>query len=348
MSLAEVPDKEPDSVGKTFSAERGFLSGIEEKAVISSGVEVRKIQPAEIGESLRLLLLEPGIDGLELNRRVNHFQELAVQENYDLTRQVVLSQNGKLVYASLFVRNAGGTAFLFSSPPAVRKRKDLDFFSLSARVLQGLCQWAFEEGSVLLQLLVEPGDGSRQDLCRRSGLRRLTDLLYLFRLSESKIVELPGVSDAEWLGYRSEHHELFKEIILRTYDGSQDCPELEGLRSMEDTLRGHKAGGRFDPRWWKLLLIGGKAAGVLLLMPLRMKDTMELTYMGVCPEYRQQGLGRYLLGEAIASARLSGARCLTLAVDSRNERADHLYRSFGFQEMLRKVVYYRYAGWGKE
>ncbi len=347
MNPAEVPDRVSDPAGQTFFGARGILSGIGEKALAGSGVEVRRIRPEEIGPSLRLLLLESGIDGPELDRRMKHFQELAGQENYDLTRQVVIARDSRLVYAGLFVPNPGGTAFLFSSPPAAEKSGGVDFISLSAQALDGLCQWAFREGSVLLQLLAEPGDGGRQELCRRSGLRHLTELVYLFRLSEAE-AELPKAPGGQWLGYCREHHELFKETIARTYEGSQDCPELEGLRTMEEVLRGHQAGGRFDPRWWKLLRIEGKAAGVLLLMPLRSGDAMELTYMGVCPEYRQQGWGRCLLAEAVVSARMSGARCLTLAVDRRNERADRLYRSLGFQEMLRRVVYYRYAGWGKE
>ncbi len=63
MNPAEVPDRVSDPAGQTFPGARGMLSGIGEKALAGSGVEVRRIRPEEIGPSLRLLLLESGIEG---------------------------------------------------------------------------------------------------------------------------------------------------------------------------------------------------------------------------------------------------------------------------------------------
>jgi len=72
---------------------------------------------------------------------------------------------------------------------------------------------------------------------------------------------------------------------------------------------------------------------------------MELTYMGLCPEARGEKLGKYLIHEAIACARRSGSRCLTLAVDCRNQPAYRLYRAVGFKNFLTRTVLYRSAHW---
>jgi GNAT superfamily N-acetyltransferase len=310
-----------------------------------SPVQVRPVHQCEMKQALMVLLSDSVSDITELNKKVKSFQDLSSRENYDLSRQMVLCHQGKLLYSCLFVKNEGGTAFIFSASPADEKQKGIDFLPYSIQALDRLCQWAFEEGCVLLQLLVEISDKARQNLSERSGFHRLTDLVYLFLLSDVDIPEVLIPQGLHWISYNPDYHDLFKKIILQTYHDSHDCPELEHLRDIEDVLRGHKAGGAFDPRWWKLLMVNNEPAGVLLMIPLRSRDIMELTYMGLRPEYRKQGLGKHLLIEAIRSNRLCGTKCLTLAVDSRNENASQLYRSFGFQDMLRRTVYYRYAGW---
>lgn len=52
--------------------------------------------------------------------------------------------------------------------------------------------------------------------------------------------------------------------------------------------------------------------------------------LAVLPEYRGQGIGRQLLQHAIAQGRELGLK-VTLAVEYDNDRAQHLYRSLGFE-----------------
>src|SRR5690348_13385932 len=105
-------------------------------------------------------------------------------------------------------------------------------------------------------------------------------------------------------------------------------PELEGLRSLDDVLASHRAGGRFVADRWQVGRVRGEpgSAAVLLLSGVPDRDAWEVAYLGLTPPARGRGLGRAVLAHAAALARPHAAR-LELAVDVRNLPAHHLYRN---------------------
>ena len=70
---------------------------------------------------------------------------------------------------------------------------------------------------------------------------------------------------------------------------------------------------------------GPVAASVLLSDPPR----AHLASLAVLPAWRRHGLGRFLLGAAVARASAAGARWLLLEVDADNADALRLYRRAG-------------------
>ncbi|MFC1782114.1 GNAT family N-acetyltransferase [Planctomycetota bacterium] len=299
---------------------------------------IRPIETGEIDQALGLFLADQSDSHRQISGKTASFLELAQQERYDLTRQIVAFYDDQLVHAGLFVPQPGGTAFVFLSRPA---SVDSEQWELAAQALRELCRWAFLEGSNLLQVLIEPTDSVRRDLCLAADFTRLTDLIYMFGTGDNAPAPERNDGDLRWLGYDQQHHDLFKQVIKQTYQGSQDCPELEELRNMEDVILCHKAAGKFDKRLWKLLIRGDNPVGALLLIPLRAPNAMELTYMGLCPGARGEGLGAFMLHEAIACARQYQNRILTLAVDCRNRKAYQLYHKFGLKIVLRRSVLIR-------
>lgn len=70
-------------------------------------------------------------------------------------------------------------------------------------------------------------------------------------------------------------------------------------------------------------------------------EQIHIQNVAVHPERRGQGLGRYLLEEALAAgARAGGARAV-LEVRESNRVARELYRSLGFREVGKRKGYYR-------
>lgn len=64
--------------------------------------------------------------------------------------------------------------------------------------------------------------------------------------------------------------------------------------------------------------------------PLARSGDWKLRQLYVAAAWRRHGLGRRLLGEAVAAARAAGAACLILAVNRRNLGAIAAYRRCGF------------------
>jgi len=303
---------------------------------------VRPVRAGELDAALGLLLAGgegAGPDGWQIDA----FKQWAQGEQCDLTRMMVAVQRGRVRHACLFVPQAGGVAFVWASRPA-----GTESMPRAAQTVRETCQWAFRLHCRLLQMLLEPGDRERGELCRQSGFRPLTDLIYLVRPAgppkAPPAAPLPP-EGCNWLTYAPEHHQLFRDVLVRSYVESRDCPELSEWREVEDALAAHQGAGVFEPRYWQVLLHEGKGVGVLLLTRLRSGEAMELTYMGLCPTVRGRGWGRVLLEQALWLAHGAGGLSLTLAVDCRNQPARRLYEQFGFAPILRRSVYLRSVRW---
>lgn len=82
----------------------------------------------------------------------------------------------------------------------------------------------------------------------------------------------------------------------------------------------------------------GSLIGVVLVA--RRGWTSRIAAMGLAPEARGKGLGRWLLNRAVAEARGRGDRAVLLEVIEQNTPAVRLYESAGFRS-LRRLVGYR-------
>jgi GNAT superfamily N-acetyltransferase len=194
-----------------------------------------------------------------------------------------------------------------------------------------------------VQALLEPQAAGKQAVLKHIGFRPLAPLVYLERDATYPWVEPPTDADAEWVPYSAGTHGEFGQVVLATYENSWDCPELTGLRPIDDILASHKASGRFDPQLWELARIQGRAAGCLLLAQLVQAPLVEIVYMGVVSEFRRQGVGRLLLRRALAQCRAVGAGRLTVVVDDRNAPAKRLYGRFALLAVAsRDAWFYRW------
>jgi ribosomal protein S18 acetylase RimI-like enzyme len=188
-----------------------------------------------------------------------------------------------------------------------------------------------------IQALIEPDAYGRAALLQRTGFRRLTTLRYLERDAKFPWVDPPR-REAEWIAYSAEAHAQFALTLAATYVDSADCPEVTGLRSIDDTLAGHRAAGRFDPTLWELAVVDGASAGCLLLCATD-DAMMEVVYMGVTPAFRRRGIGELLLRRALEQARARRGGRVTLVVDERNAAAQRLYARMGFARSATRVVW---------
>lgn len=196
-----------------------------------------------------------------------------------------------------------------------------------------------ERGLHFAQALIEPESSAQRALLEREGFRLLAPLDYLERDVSRPAVSPPSPSEAEWVPYSAGTHGEFAAVMLATYEGSLDCPELTGLRPIDDVIAGHRASGRFDGRLWELARVDGQIVGCLLLAQLVHAPLAEIVYMGVVPAARRRGIGRLLLRRALEQCRVIGANHLTVVVDHRNEPARKLYARFALVPVARRNAY---------
>jgi ribosomal protein S18 acetylase RimI-like enzyme len=182
------------------------------------------------------------------------------------------------------------------------------------------------------------------------GVPQVTELLYLERdtylplPASGSLDALSGfeaiASRLVWRSFDSARETEFRALLQATYTASLDMPELEGVRSLDDIIEGHRSTGRFDPDRWRLGQVPGKPdmAIVLLLSEIPDRDAWEVVYLGLTVAARGHGLGLAAIAHALDLARPHVSR-LELAVDIRNLPALRLYESAGFLSFDRRSVH---------
>jgi ribosomal protein S18 acetylase RimI-like enzyme len=132
------------------------------------------------------------------------------------------------------------------------------------------------------------------------------------------------------------------ELVDATYLGSLDCPRIAAYRSTREALLSYRQSPHHrDDLWLIALTPSGRPVGCVLTTPHPPAGILELTYMGLIPEFRGGGRGRLCLKACAALARQCGATTLTLAVDQENAPAQRLYWRTGFTKIFSEAVWGR-------
>jgi ribosomal protein S18 acetylase RimI-like enzyme len=198
-------------------------------------------------------------------------------------------------------------------------------------------------GVAMAQAVLPTGDVEHVAVITRVDFRHLADLLYLsWEASQIAAPPRPAVELA-FIPYEASQLARFGALIERTYEGSLDCPALNGARRIDEVIAGYRATGVFRAENWLIVQHAGQDIGVLILADHPRARHWELVYMGLVPEARGNGWGRQIAQHAQWRAERAQVERIVLAVDSSNERALRMYRSTGFQSWDRRSVYVRFC-----
>jgi ribosomal protein S18 acetylase RimI-like enzyme len=294
----------------------------------ADGVECRIVQRGEIESAIRLILATPA--GLGADAQVLDFVSFCVERKIDTSGTWIAIHRGRIVWSMLPVLSPGNTMLLFTPQVLFSQTPQLAI----SRICDELCAHHSMRGIQLAQMLIDPEHRPIIDAYRHAGFDELAELVYLQRIVKSRRFPAPEVpANLTFATYSSTTHTHFAEVIQRSYENSQDCPGLNGLRTIDDVILGHQATGDFDPALWFVLYDQASPIAVLLLARLPQSQTIELVYLGLAPTARGKGFGNLLMHHALAIASNEGRNDLTLAVDSRNKPALQLY----FRHGLRRI-----------
>lgn len=204
-------------------------------------------------------------------------------------------------------------------------------------LLRHACTWLRQRGVKLTQTLLAPEETFLAYPLLRNGFSAVTRLWYM---RHSLNLPVDCLNTPSRLNYQTFADDaLFRQILQRTYEGTLDCPEVNGVRGIDEVLEGHRAQGTFDPERWWLACEGERPVGVLMMAEIPESGDWEVAYMGVAPEARRRGFGREMLLHGLCEARAAEVPAVTLSVDARNQPAWNLYRSMGFEPYDQRVVY---------
>ena len=292
------------------------------------------VRTEELPAAFELLFRRSGPG--ERGGRVANALDLVRRGELDLEGLFVLRDRGGLVGAVLCLALPGAAGLVW--PPQCVPGADAP--AGEDALLRRGADWLRGRNVKVAQALLSPEEAPFAAALPRNGFPHVTQLCFLRHdlAADLRALTRPG-SPLSYRPYDPSDPSAFHRTLLRTYEGTLDCPELNGARGVEDIVAGHRGNGRFDPGLWFLALADGEPAGVLLLTELAESGDWETSYVGVVPEARRRGFGRELMLKALAEARAAGAASLTLLVDARNRPAWELYRGFGFELFDRREVF---------
>ncbi|MBI2807224.1 MAG: GNAT family N-acetyltransferase [Planctomycetes bacterium] len=266
--------------------------------------------------------------------RLQHAMSLLAGEALD-PRGIFVARSGPLLAGVQVCVALAGNACFFWLPVAQEECAE-------ALVRTGL-DWARSNGCKIAQATAHAAELVHAAPLLGAGFHQVTRLCQLEHdLRGSNVSAAPAL---RFDAFRPALQPEFLATLESTYDGTLDCPELNGARSMDEILAGHRGQGKFNPDFWWLARIDAQPIGVVMLAEMLDGLTWELAYLGVVPAFRRRGLARAMMRHALDVVRNQIATRLTLAVDARNTPALDLYRSLGFVETeTTEVLLYFFSG----
>lgn len=299
-----------------------------------SAVVIEPARPEEMAAAFRLLFHH--LD--EADRETRVANALKMFRNKELSPAGALAARAEgHLQGALFCQSVAGASGLLwppqTQPDNIREIED--------QLIDHACRILADQGAKLVQSLLTQEDSFLADSLERNGFTNITQLWFMRHDLEIPSELLHDPDQLEYQPYASCDKIQFHQTLLRTYESTQDCPEVNGVREIEEVIAGHKSQGRHDPETWWLAWQRSRPIGVLLLGEMPDLKSWELLYLGVAPEARSQGFGRELARKALWEARALEAPQLTLSVDARNQPALNLYKDVGFEAYDHREVYLR-------
>lgn len=231
-------------------------------------------------------------------------------------------------------------------PVAAVDRNGLSIQAIEDALLREAVRRLDQTKAWIGQSLLEPDQTREQAALQRNGFTRLTELRFFERLL-SDTSDMRQRETAVLLNYqpyrRSRNRLAFVNLLEATYRGTLDCPEFNGARDGQQSLKNHEAAGTFSSDMWRLYFRDEVAVGVLLLVERPDQEAWEVLYLGVAEAARRSGIGRAMLLDAIDAARDAQVERLLIVSDARNQPAVALYESLGFQPIATRVAFVRLA-----
>lgn len=299
--------------------------------------QIRDLRQEDIKPALHLALPSAARTDCDLSGRVDHFLNYLAAQDLEINWKLGILTQDRLIGSVLGVVSPGKVAMILASSCT----PETALCDAVTQALELLEQKARHAGLAILQSLIPRDCADRALVLSKAGYAFLADMRYLVLEVPRSIPTASQHPDIVVEDYCSVDEVVFRNTLGRTYEGSLDCPDLNGLRTIEEIVLSHRHTGIHDPRLWLIAKVGDDPVGVVLLTHVPLQSAMEIVYVGVVPEARGCSYGSCLVRLAIENAVRTNSEHLMLAVDHRNHYARKIYSSFGFEETDRRRAWIR-------
>lgn len=123
------------------------------------------------------------------------------------------------------------------------------------------------------------------------------------------------------------------ELYLKTCENSLDCPEGHLFRDMRSTFEGLFNDPFLDKSVSKVVFLNEKPLAVIFVS--LEGNGLRILYVGVLPEYRNIGVGSFIMNFLKGCLLEKKHEYLEVLVDESNYPAVRLYEKFGFKQISR-------------
>lgn len=241
---------------------------------------------------------------------------------------IELVEGNNRVAAAYFVHLEGKVATL----GGLRARRGYE--TLAGRLLNEFQSRLQVAGVSQIQALVDVNNVATKMAMLHSSFRQVTTVRHLlFDLVSVQPLRRAFDTRFQLRPACEFSRDTVNAIVEETFDGTLDCPELDGVRTSDEVVTGFLESKAWDQQLpWQVLCDGSKLVGCSFVNP-HPQNIFELAYVGLIPAVRGQGLGRMLVQSAIDDCRARGGRYLATAVDTQNWPACEIYRSLYFSDL---------------
>ncbi|MFK7777505.1 MAG: GNAT family N-acetyltransferase [Gimesia sp.] len=263
----------------------------------------------------------------EIAERETQIQEFLLSISngkLDQNQIIIARESGTLIGVGILVFTDSVTAFIW---PPFTKRNDC-----AAALLQEMVKRIDHSEVSIGQSLIDPVQMNQRRLLSQNGFPHLTNLIFMRHpLTALDQSESQNTASLQWIKYdEHKNHQRFLDLLELTHASSQDCPELNHIRTAEESLESHRSSGDSNAKRWYLFHSEGIDLGVLLLSEHQEDHIWEVVYMGVSPEQRGKGYGTALIYHGLIEAQAHDQTAVILAVDHKNSYAIKIYEDMGF------------------
>jgi ribosomal protein S18 acetylase RimI-like enzyme len=246
-----------------------------------------------------------------------------------LLEAVAAGQTVGAVWASPL---GGKAALVWPTQVAAGRPKQLHLDLLAA-----IDDWMRRHGLRLATAFLTDERGAEAEQFLLAGYKRAAEVLYLASQRSDFPADAPR-TELTFGPFDESQLARLTALVEQTYEGTLDCPLLNGARQTSDVIESYRATGVYDPSRWLLLTHQGRDVGCLLLADHPQQNQWELVYMGLVPAARGKTWGMQITRHAQWLARQAGRSALVLAVDAANAPALRAYTQAGFRTWDRRFV----------